>query len=148
MQASKNMERYILLLNKKQISLLKWENRNMREIRDGIFPVAITDDYEYSKPSLGTSYGYAMKSFEKDKSSVEKERFLKFLHAVNKNLKSYLKTNCILFLVGTAKARTDFKRISDYNHLIGGEISGSFSADRLAQLKQSLSKQVTNAALQ
>jgi hypothetical protein len=140
MRIKKNFNHYVLLVSKKAISLVKWQDQTLNEVRDGVFPVSFKDDYEYSRSSRGTSFGYALKNFEKDKSIIKKERFKQFLRDVNKKLKGYLNPDSTLFLVGTDHDRSDFKRISDYNNCIGGEISGSYNASRLPQLKKPLSR--------
>jgi hypothetical protein len=57
---------------------------------------------------------------------------------VNENLKNYLNDDTALMLAGTTRDREDFKRISNFNSLIGGEISGSYNSRNLSQLKQSI----------
>lgn len=133
------MNNYILLLSKKNVSLLKMNNNELKEVHDKNFPKVFQDDYEYARSSRGTSFGYSLKGFEKDKSISKKERFSHFLKEVNKNLKSYLRGNSTLTLTGTDQDRNEFKRVSDYNHLITNELAGSFSPKRLSQIKQSLS---------
>lgn len=146
MPAGENSDRFILLINASVVSLLKWEGNAISEIRDGVFPISFKDDYEYSRPSRGTSFGYALKNFEKDKSIVKKERFIKFLRTVDKNLKALLNQDSSLLLAGTDKHRSDFKKISNLNHLISGEISGSHSMKRLSLLKRSLSQMLTHTS--
>jgi len=133
------MDQYVLLLSRKVVSLLKVSDTQLKEVHDGIFPIDFKDDYEYSKPSRGNSFGNSLKSFEKDKSISKKQRFTHFLSEVNKNLKNYLSSNSTLMLVGTDQDRAIFKGVSDYIHLITGELAGSYSTSRLSQLKQALS---------
>ena len=132
------METYIALINKKGVSLLTFQNNEIKEIQDGIFPMTFQDDYEYSRSSLGNSFGYSMKGFEKDKSISKKERFAHFLHEVNKNLKRYLTTDSNLIISGAEQERASFKHVSDFNHLILHELEGGYSSKRLTQLKQSI----------
>lgn len=137
MNTPEHVDYYILSLSQKNVSVFKLHDTATEEIRDGVFPMSFTDDYEYSKSSRGTSYGYALKSFEKDKSAVKKERFVHFLKEVNDKLKPYLDNDCALLLAGTSEDRANFKKVSSYNDLISGEISGSFNSGNLSQLKQS-----------
>lgn len=137
------MENYVLLLSKKAVSLLTFQNKTLKVINDGIFPMDFTDDYEYARTSRGNSYGYSLKSFEKDKSISRKDRFNHFLSEVNKNLKHYLTADCSLVIAGTDQDRASFKHVSDFNHLIVHEIPGSYSTSRLSQLKQSITQVLT-----
>lgn len=137
------MNQYILLLSKKAVSLVEMANHELKEVRDGVFPMTFQDDYEYARSSRGNSFGFALKSFEKDKSISRKERFSHFLREVNKNLKNHLGADSSLVLTGTDQDRANFKRISDFNNLIINELAGSYSTKRLSQLKQSLSSMKT-----
>ena len=136
MKTVENVDYYILALSQKKASLLKIHDVSASEIMDSVFPMINTDTYEYSKSSRGNSFGYSLKGFEKDKSVVKKERFNHFLRSVNEKLKGYLNNECALLLAGTEQDRNEFKRISDYNSLISGEISGSYNSNNLSQLKQ------------
>ncbi len=138
MKTVQKVDYYILALSQKKASLLKLHDVSAEEIIDGIFPLNNVDDYEYSKSSRGNSFGYSLKNFEKDKSIVKKERFNHFLRSVNEKLKGYLNNECALLLAGTEQDRNEFKRISDYNNLISGEISGSYNSNNLSQLKQNV----------
>lgn len=137
MSAVEHVDYYILSLTQKKVSLFKLHDTVTEELCDGIFPMTFADDYEYSKSSRGTSFGYALKNFEKDKSMVRKERFTQFLRSVNEELGRYLNSESALLLAGTREDRTAFRRVSVYNDLISGEISGSFNANNLNQLKLS-----------
>lgn len=140
MKTEVNIDYYVLSLSQKKVSLLKLHDTATEEIRDGVFPMTMVDEFEYSKSSRGNSFGYALKGFEKDKSFVKKERFMHFLRTVNEKLKRYLTDDSALLLAGTVEDRNNFRKVSDYNSLISGEISGSFNSSNLGLLKQSVSK--------
>ncbi|MBI1767204.1 MAG: hypothetical protein HYR67_02380 [Bacteroidetes bacterium] len=138
MKTDQKIDYYILSLSQKTASLLKIHDALTEEIKDGVFPMSNVDDFEYSKSSRGNSFGFSLKNFEKDKSFVKKERFNHFLRQINENLKGYLNDECALMLAGTGTDRADFRRISDYNNLISGEISGSYNSKNFNQLKQNV----------
>lgn len=140
MNALDHVDYYILSLNKKKISLYRLHDASTDEILDGIFPMTLMDEYEYAKSRSDTSFGYASKNFEKNKPVIKKERFIHFLKEVNDKLKRYLNEESALLLVGTAEDRADFKRISSYNDLITGEISGSFNSPSPSLLKKTIEK--------
>lgn len=139
-----HIDYYILSLSQKKVSFYRLHDAATEEIRDGIFPMPFLDEYEYRKSSRGTSFGYALKNFEKDKSIVKKERFTQFLKEVNKKLRRYLDNESALLLIGTDEDRQIFKRISDYNHLIAGEIAGNFNSFDLGHLKHSIATALKN----
>lgn len=136
MNTDQKINYYILSLSQKKVSLLKVHDAAGEEINDGLFPMYFTDDHEYTKSSRGNSFGYSLKNFEKDKSIVKKQRFNQFLHSVNDNLKKYLTSDCAILLAGTDTDRADFKKIFQFNGLIAGEVSGSFSSYNINKLKQ------------
>lgn len=140
MKTEGNIDCYILSLSQKRAALFRFHGTTTEEIQDEVFPMMTVDEYEYAKSSRGTSYGYALKGFEKDKSFVKKERFLHFLRTVNEKLKPYLTDVSALILAGTNEDRNTFRKVSDYNSMIRSEISGSFNSSNLSQLKQSISK--------
>ena len=144
MNTMEHVDYYILSLSQKQVSFFKLHDTATEEIHDGVFPMSFIDEYEYAKSSRGTSFGYALKSFEKDKSIVKKERFVHFLREVNEKLKRHLDSDSALLLVGTDEDRANFKKIFSYNDLISGEISGSFNSSNLSQLKRSVANTFMN----
>jgi hypothetical protein len=128
------MDAYILLLSQRLISLFSFENNQLKEIRDGIFPVVLPADYEFARPVLGTSFGYAMKGFEKDKSISKKERFARLLQETDKNLKQYLTPESSLIIAGTDQNRWVFKRASAFRQLITHELAGGYTNRRPGHL--------------
>ena len=146
MNSLENLDYYILSLNQKKVSLFKLHDTDTEEVRDGVFPMLFSDDREYSKSSRGTSYGYSLKNFEKDKSIVKKERFMQFLRAVNEELSRYLNNESALLLAGTREDRATFRKVSVYNDLISGEISGSFNSNNINQLKLSALNKIKKTA--
>lgn len=145
MKRQENFDYYILSLNRKKVSLFRLRDTATEEIQDGVFPMSFSDEYEYAKSSRGNSYGYALKNFEKDKSIVKKERFTQFLRAVNEELGRYLNSESALLVAGTREDRVAFRKISVYNDLISGEISGSFNSNNLNQLKQSVQESLRSS---
>ena len=137
------MNHYILLLSKKEVSLLTFRNHELDEIRDGVFPMTFEDDYEYARASRGNSFGFSLKGFEKDKSITRKQRYQHFLNEVNKKLKHYLTPESNLFIAGTDQDRATFRHISDYNHLVAHEFSGGYQVKRLNKLKHALDEFLT-----
>jgi hypothetical protein len=144
MNNQEHIDYYILSISQKKVSLFKLHDTATEEIRDGVFPMSFLDDYEYARSSRGSSFGYTLKNFEKDKSIVKKERFMHFLKEVNERLRRYLDNDCALLLIGPDEDRASFKRVSIYNDLIAGEISGSLNSIDLTQLRRSIATTLKN----
>jgi hypothetical protein len=58
---------HVLLVGKSGVRLFAGSTNSLEEIRNSHFPALYSDEYQYEKTSLGTSFGHAMKGFEKDK---------------------------------------------------------------------------------
>jgi hypothetical protein len=144
MNSQGNLDYYILSLSKKKVSLFKLHDTATEEIQDGIFPMFFSEEDEYAESRRSASYGSAIKNFEKEKSMVKKEKFTQFLRSVNEELGRYLDGESALLLAGTREDRGAFKRVSVYNDLIGGEISGSFNSSNINQLKHSIQEPFRN----
>lgn len=121
-------EYLILTLTRKKISLIRVVNSHPIEIDDDAFPMTYSEEYEYSKSSPGTSFGYALKGFEKDKSVITESRFITFLHAADERLKAYLGQDVPIVLAGVKKELVDFEKLSKYRDRIVGEVPGSYSS--------------------
>ena len=123
---SKNHIEYFIL-SRKKISLIRVVGSQAIEIEDENFPMLYTEEYEYAKSVLGSSFGYSMKGFEKDKSIMTEIRFISFLRSTDHRLKLYLKKNNLLILAGVKKGLMDFKKITKHGSKMVGEITGSYS---------------------
>lgn len=123
----KHPEYLILSLSRKKISLLKVVDSHPVEIEDEMFPMIYHEDYEYSKSALGSSFGYSLKAFEKDKSVLTEVRFISFLRSADERLKGYLKNGIPLILAGVKKELADFKTLTHHKDWIVGEVAGSYS---------------------
>jgi len=119
---------YVLKLTKNEASLFLLETGTVaREITNTHFPMrnSIENEYEYSRPSIGTSFGYARKGFEKDKSMMNKTRQEPFFKEVQQNVLSYAKGSDLL-LAGSKTTLSNFESVNDHRLKIKGRIIGSF----------------------
>ena len=123
----KHPEYLILSLNRTKISLFKVVDSHATEIVDETFPMIYREEYEYSKSARGTSYGFSLKGFEKDKSVLTEIRFITFLRSADERLKLYLKNGIPLILAGVKKELADFETITHHKDHLAGEVAGSYS---------------------
>jgi hypothetical protein len=122
---SSSFEFYFLLLSRKSTRLFRATLSSLTEIKDKDFPMTLVDDFEYAKPFLASSTGYALKG-ERDKSSIEDTRLLEFLHRVNNSAVKYLKNNSCLMLAGVDQMMNFFKEVKRQGYEIIGAIEGNF----------------------
>lgn len=142
----KNQSEYLILsLSRKKISLIRVVNSHPIEIEDGAFPMTFSDEYEYSKSSAGTSFGYALKGFEKDKSVMTEVRFITFLRGADERLRPYLKKDVPLVIAGVKKELGDFETITHHKDRITGSVPGSYSTYNRNDLIQKSTELVQEA---
>jgi hypothetical protein len=117
---------YVLKLTKNEANLFLLETGTVaREITNNHFPMRNTSEYEYARPSIGTSFGYARKGFEKDKSMLNKTRQEPFFKEVQQNVLSYAKSTDLL-ITGSKTVLSNFESVNDNRLKIKGKIIGSF----------------------
>ena len=117
---------YVLQLTKDEAHLFLMETgATPREITNSYFPMKNENEYEYSRSSLGTSYGYSGKGFEKDKSLVSKTRQESFYKEVAHNVMPYTKAGELL-ISGAKHILTGFDALRDRRLRIRGRIPGNF----------------------
>jgi len=117
---------YVLQLTKDEAHLFLMETGSTaREVTNTYFPMKNEQEYEYSRSSLGTSYGFAGKGFEKDKSIMNKTRQEPFYKEVARNVMPYTKAGDLL-ISGTKHILSGFDDFRDRRLRIKGRITGNF----------------------
>jgi hypothetical protein len=124
----------VLVLSRKSVRLFHGGINILHEIEDEYFPVALGDDYEYEKPSIGSSAEHSLKSFEKDKGILTNIRITSMLRKADIHLDSYLKERIYIILAGTTRIISAFRKITTHSAGISGEVHGSYSARNLHSL--------------
>jgi hypothetical protein len=100
---------FVLRLSHKTITLHKGHGEFQKEIHDEVFPMEYNDDHDYARAVRGTSYGYATKGFENDRSVVMEERLRAPIHAAVLHVAKYLGTSGQLILCGPSKLTSTIK---------------------------------------
>ncbi|GAA3928974.1 hypothetical protein GO495_06465 [Chitinophaga oryziterrae] len=129
-QAYYSLPYYTLLLTEKEARLFGGRLNSLSEIKDNDFPKIYVDDYEYARPSRGSSsVGNAfVREFEREKSQLEEIRFQHFSEAVDDGLKHYLTNHNIpLIIAGAKKDLSYFKMVNHHNKNIISELPGNYS---------------------
>jgi hypothetical protein len=121
---------YVLLIDEKQASLYTGQFNVLHKIQDSNFPLIYTDDFEYQVPSRSSSYSSRsnISSFEKDKSTLKKSRYLSFLKHVDELMDMYItKKDAQLIICGVKSATASFLNHSKHDDKIAGVIHGNYS---------------------
>lgn len=128
---------FALVLTKNTIRLFSAEGDHFMEINDGHFPMTYEEEYEYEKASLGTSFGYARKGFEKDKGDMSKTRLATFMHDAGLHLDSYLtKSGAPLLVAGTKAHLGELMAQPALAKRVSAKVIGSFSDKNLHDLRR------------
>lgn len=119
----------VLHLTEKEVRLFNGKLATLTEVHDDKFPFKHADDYEYNKPSRGSSYvGEAfVKEFEQDKSRLKQIRYAQFLKEVDKSLGNYLPPETKLVVCGVESDVSSFKRDTRYGNSIIGTVKGNYT---------------------
>lgn len=127
---------YLLAVSKKRVRLFKGSGRDLQEIINIDFPKKYVEEYEYERPSIGSSSSSSLKSFERDKSVMEGIRLSDFFRHADQSLSKYIKDKEYLFVAGVEEELADFDRISRHLPNIAGKIPGNFDVDAVHPLAE------------
>lgn len=125
---------YVLLINDKELKLFEGSGEELKLVKNIDFPAHFIDDYEYAHTSLGSSYGYSLKSTEKDKSVVKEQRFYTFLKLADQKLAKLLADNTPLIISGSVKELSTFKKVSINYKSVVGKINGNYNHENIHKL--------------
>lgn len=124
----------VLAISQKSINLYVAKGEELHELKNGDFPLVYEETYEYSKPTIGTSYGNSsLKGFERDKSELEEIRLKDLLRKADHLLEKYCTTKTPLVITGGKKEIADFLDVTQFKKKIIGKVTGNFNHD-LSQL--------------
>jgi len=127
---------YVLSLGKKAVRLFAAQGDQFIEIKDGHLPMEFEEQYEYERASMGTSFGFSRKGFEKDKSAILKLRIESFFKEAGSHLATYVnKNNHPLIVAGTKDLVAEFRSHFTFDKKIAGEVIGSFKDENLFTLR-------------
>lgn len=118
----------VLLLSEKEAKLFYARLNTLTEITDDHFPQLNKAEYEYNRPTRGSSYvGNAFeKEFEKDKSILEEIRFESFFRQTDGLLNSYLDNQTPLIVASANKNLSYFRKITQHDKNIACYITGNY----------------------
>ena len=133
---------YLLTISKNRVRLFKGAGRDLHEIINNDFPKHYTEEYEYARPSIGTSFSPRLKEFERDKSIVKKTRMIAFFRQADETLNRYLKADTPLLVAGVGEELTNFEQISHHVKNVAGRIPGNYDVDAVHPLAESAWKKI------
>lgn len=126
----------LLTVSKKRVRLFKGSARDLHEIVNRDFPKKYTEEYEYARPSIGSSSSPGLKAFERDKSVMEDVRTKAFFKQADETLKRYLKGDMPLFIAGAEEVLADFENMSHHSKNVAGRIPGNYDLDAVHPLAE------------
>lgn len=128
------LEYCLFVMNEKELKLFDGKGESLTMYKNKDFPAHFVDDYEYERPSLGSSYGYALKSTEKDKSIVNEQRLMMFLKQADQKMSKYVSPHTPLIISGNSKDIGYFKKNTIHSTNIIGEIHGNYLHENIQTL--------------
>lgn len=121
------MDYYIFSISKKYLRLFKCYGEEISEIKNNDFPLEYHEEFEYAKPSVGSSFtSNVLVGYEKDKSFLREERLKEFLRTADNNLAKYIKEDFPLVVAGDSKEVSDFMDITGYEKQVIGKVQGNY----------------------
>jgi hypothetical protein len=127
---------YLLAISKKRARLFKGTGRDLQEVINNDFPKKYVEEYEYARPSIGSSFSPGLKSFERDKSVMEETRAMDFFKQADHSLNKYVKGNTPLFIAGVEEELANFGQVTHHLQNIAGNIKGSYDVDAIHPLAE------------
>lgn len=128
----------VLQLSEHAIQVFDGQFDQLTEVHDEHFPMHYVEEYQYSRPTRGSSYvGNAfVKGFERDKSQLEEIRMEQFFHKGDLLLSKYLTDGKMLIVAGTERDLGSFKQVTKHAAAIVGWLTGHYghTGDALPQL--------------
>lgn len=135
----------VLSISRKHIHLFTAKGAELQEIKNEDFPIDYTEEYEYSKPSRGISFGNnAFKDFERDKSVMQEVRLIDFLRKADHLLRKYVNDHIPLVISGGKKEIADYVRTTIHTKRIIGKVAGNYNSNGHFQLANLSWKHVQN----
>jgi uncharacterized protein YlbG (UPF0298 family) len=119
----------VLYVHEREIRLFIGRLRQLKEIRNWEFPMIYEESYEYQPSSQASSYGgYAhVKSFERDKTAIEKTRHEAFIQQADDQLHKYLQNSELLILCGVTRYTSAFLNRTAHADKILSVLNGSYN---------------------
>jgi hypothetical protein len=118
---------FVLSLDKSQARLFHGRIDSLVEVGES-FPIAFEDEFEYERATLGSSHGYALKGFEKDKREITGIRLTSWMHGVGHKVSEYPGP---LILAASPRLANGFRRGYHDDARIMGNLRHAFDGKNL-----------------
>lgn len=128
---------HLIVLTRNSLRLFERRADDFVEIENERFPFEFEDEYEYARPSIGTSFGYARKGYEKDKSMMRKTRLQRMFEETVPHLKAFFAKapDYPLLVAGTREHVSQFSALKEVEGRVSEFVIGTFDDDNLQQLR-------------
>ena len=126
---------YAVNIHKDAIRLYHGAGQSLREVVNEIFPATFKDDYEYEHASIGSSYGYALKGFEKDKKNIANLREATFVKSICNVLPSFINDfNAQVVVAGPARMTSEMAEGYPYPGNVH-RINSTFKSNNIGEFR-------------
>ena len=124
----------VLHLNEKKARLYRGKLKHLEELNNQDFPLEYVNEEEYQSSSQSSSYaGYAhVKSFERDKNSMEKRRFETFLRHIDELLDDYVKNANAIVLCGVRRYTSAFLNRTTHAEKVIAVLNGNYEWENIS----------------
>jgi hypothetical protein len=133
----------VVRLSKSIVRLYHAHDTTVGEINNRHFPLVYENDYEYSRPSFGHSYGSTRKNFERDKSQLIKTRLEAFFRKADEGMSLLVNENKPFLLCGTSETTNLFKQITRNKRYLAGTIKGAVRFPFSGKVLTDFQKEIT-----
>jgi hypothetical protein len=136
---------YALNITKDAMHLYKGHGPSLVEITNDTFPKHHSDDYEYQHASIGSSHGYSLKGFEKDKGDITNIRQEAFVKSAARGLATIINDpNVQLVVAGPARLINEVELTYPYSENLS-RIDASFNGKTFSKFAASAWQRIMEA---
>jgi len=136
---------YALNITRDSMHLYKGHGKSLVEITNEAFPKHHTAEYEYEHASIGSSHGYSLKGFEKDKGSIANIRQESFVRSAARNLAQIINDpNAQLVVTGPARLANEVELVYPYADNIS-RVDESFNGKTFGKFVDTVWQTIVNA---
>ena len=125
----------VIKISRNHINVFSGKGEGLSEINNEDFPLYYEETYEYSKPTIGTSFGNSsLKGFERDKSELEEIRLMDFFRKADQVLQKYINVQTPIIVAGGKKEIADYLKVTLFEKQIIGKVTGNYGNNGGLQL--------------
>ncbi|HZY79618.1 MAG TPA: hypothetical protein VFE50_08855 [Cyclobacteriaceae bacterium] len=136
---------YALNINKDSMHLYKGNGHSLVEVTSEAFPKHHSPEYEYEHASIGSSHGYSLKGYEKDKGDIANTRQESFVKSAARNLATTINDPHVqLVVAGPARLVNEVESVYPYPDFLT-RIDVSFNGKTFSKFSEAVWRNVADA---